>query len=82
METELASEIVADPMNDEMAGCTRSRAPWRRILTAALLVGFLTVAGALGYTLYQQSTLHRLQREAVDTTRDYLAAIERLGLTS
>jgi Mce-associated membrane protein len=47
----------------------------RRILLAAAVAGFLAVSGALGYTLYQQSELHRLHAAAVSTSHDYLVAM-------
>ncbi len=47
----------------------------RRIVRGALAAALLTVGAALGYTLYQQSELHRLQTQAVTTTRDYLVAM-------
>lgn len=47
---------------------------WHALL-AGLIVAFVAVCAALGYTLYQQSELHRMQNEAVDTTRGYLSAM-------
>jgi len=47
---------------------------WHALL-AGLIVAFVAVCSALGYTLYQQSELHRMQNEAVDTTRGYLSAM-------
>ncbi|MCB0929698.1 MAG: mce associated protein mas1a [Mycobacterium sp.] len=66
-----------DPEPTEDTGDARAtrRASPRRIAGALLLTGFVAVSAALGYTLYQQSELSRLQHEAVDTTRGYLAAM-------
>ncbi len=47
----------------------------RSILFAVAVIGFLAVGGALGYTLYQQSELHRLHTQAVSTSHDYLVAM-------
>lgn len=47
----------------------------RRVLWVVAMTAFLALGAALGYTLFQQSELHRLQSEAVSTTRDYLVAM-------
>ncbi|MDY6995724.1 MAG: mce associated protein mas1a [Actinomycetota bacterium] len=44
----------------------------RRVLVGLLIAGFLAAGSALGYTLYQQSELHRLHQDAVAVSRDYL----------
>ena len=51
----------------------RSRS--RRIVMTVLTAGLLAISVALGYTLYQQSELHRLHAQAVDTTQAYLVAM-------
>ena len=57
------------------AGTVPRRNRLRRTVIAALAAGLLAIGVALGYTLYQQSELHRLHAQAVDTTRDYLVAM-------
>jgi len=47
----------------------------RRVLVGLLVAAFIAATGALSYTLYQQSELHRLQDEATRTTHDYLVAM-------
>lgn len=49
---------------------------WRvRAVLAVLAAALVAVGAGLGYTLYQQSELHRLHQQAADTTRDYLVAM-------
>ncbi|MFA5711020.1 mce associated protein mas1a [Mycolicibacterium sp.] len=52
-----------------------SRSWLRRAVVPVLLAAVLALGGALGYTLYQQSELHRWQQQAVSTARDYLVAM-------
>lgn len=54
---------------------TAPRRRWRRVLAGVLVAVLLSVTGALGYTLYQQSELRRLQDQAITTSHDYLMAM-------
>lgn len=53
-----------------------ARLGWRvRTVLAVLAAALIAVGAGLGYTLYQQSELHRLHEQAANTTRDYLVAM-------
>ncbi|OBF10043.1 hypothetical protein A5727_21675 [Mycobacterium sp. ACS4331] len=72
--------VQADEIDEAGTGAategSRPARSWlRRALAGAIAAAFLALAGALGYTLYQQSELQRLQSEATATTRDYLTAM-------
>lgn len=73
------TETVTDDASVETEADTApdpsSRGRTRRALVALLVAAVLTLGGALGYTLYQQSELHTLQQDAVSTARDYLVAM-------
>lgn len=64
--------------DDDTDLATAAPAPprrWRRILVGVVVAAVISVTTALGYTLYQQSELHRLQDQAIGTTHDYLVAM-------
>lgn len=70
------SELTDDESNRPPAeDAARRGGRARRLVVGLLAAALLTVGGALGYTLYQQSELHRLESQAVATTRDYLVAM-------
>lgn len=72
-ETDVADKTVLDEAPEAPETAPRS---WlRRAVIPVLLAVVLALGGALGYTAYQQSELHRWQEQAVATARDYLVAM-------
>ncbi len=72
---------VSDQVDDavgpiETPDAVRKRPRWIRfLLTGILVVGSVSACIGLGFTLYQQSELKRLQAQATATTHDYLVAM-------
>lgn len=72
-DTDLKNDTDLDEAAEAAPATSRS---WlRRAVVPLLLAAVLALGGALGYTLYQQSELHRWQEQAISTSRDYLVAM-------